>query len=52
VLEDTDYGSDIFAAQDSSEFEVQVLRKSMKERLMNEIQHMMAQSVYPLNQFL
>ena len=52
VLEDTDYGSDIFAAQDGSEFEVQVLRKSMKERLMSEIQHLMAQSVYPLNQFL
>jgi len=30
VLEDTDYGADIFAGQEGQEFEVQVLRKSMK----------------------
>jgi len=29
-LEDTDYGADIFAGQESQEFEVQVLRKAMK----------------------
>lgn len=53
VMEDTDYGSDIFANQtDSSQFDVQLLGKAMKERLMDEIQYMIAQSSYPLNQFL
>jgi V-type H+-transporting ATPase subunit d len=33
VLEDTDYGSDIFATQDA-DFEVQALRKAMKQKLM------------------
>jgi V-type H+-transporting ATPase subunit d len=51
VLEDTDYGSNIFAGQEN-EFEVQLLRKNMKEKLMEEIQHMLAHAVYPLNRFL
>ena len=39
VLEDTDYGSDIFLNQDSSaDFEVTTLRKAMKEKLMQEIE--------------
>ena len=52
TLEDTDYGSDIFALQDGNDFEVQVLRKAMKERVMSELTHIMGQSVYPLTQFL
>ena len=53
VLEDTDYGNDIFSAQqDSTSFEVAVLRNQMKEKVMSEIQHMIAQSAYPLNAFL
>lgn len=52
MLEDTDYGSDIFAGQEGQEFEVQVLRKAMKEKLMSEITHLLAHAVYPLNQFL
>jgi V-type H+-transporting ATPase subunit d len=53
VMEDTDYGSDIFQNQsDGEQFDVQLLGRAMKERLMDEIQYMIAQSSYPLNQFL
>lgn len=52
VLEDTDYGSDIFAGMEGQDFEVQVLRKAMKEKLYTEIQHLLAHAVYPLNRFL
>lgn len=42
VLEDTDYGADIFMNQDaSSDFEVTTLRKAMREKLMSEIEFMM-----------
>jgi len=51
VLEDTDYGSDIFLSQEN-DFEVQALRKAMKQKLMSEIQHFITQSVYPLSAFL
>lgn len=51
MLEDTDYGSDIFASQDA-DFEVQALRKAMKQKLMQEIFFMAGQAVYPLNAFL
>jgi len=37
VLEDTDYGADVFAGQEGQEFEVQVLRKTMKLKLMEQI---------------
>ena len=36
VMEDTDYGSDLFVSQEGQEFEVQALRMTMKEKLMNE----------------
>lgn len=52
VMEDTDYGSDIFANQVDNDFDVQALRLSMKERLMDEIQYLISQSSYPLNGFL
>lgn len=52
VLEDTDYGSDIFHGQEGQDFEVQVLRRAMKEKLMMEFQHILAHAVYPLNQFI
>lgn len=53
VLEDTDYGADIFANQDNdSEFEVTQLRKAMKEKLMAEIEFLSGQAVYPLSHFL
>ena len=52
VIEDTDYGSDIFSNQVENDFDVQALRLAMKERLMDEIQYLIASSSYPLNQFL
>ena len=52
VLEDTDYGQDIAAVIDEHEFEVQVLRKSMKQKLMSELEYIIAQSPYPLNAFV
>ena len=42
VMEDTDYGNDIFANQGENDFDVQALRLSMKERLMDEIQYMIS----------
>lgn len=52
ALEDTDYGNDIFAGQEAGAFEVQGLRRAMKEKLFKEIVHLIANSVYPLNAFL
>lgn len=52
VLEDTDYGSDIFSQQEGSDFEVQILRKEMKQKLMSELVHILANAVYPLNRFI
>jgi V-type H+-transporting ATPase subunit d len=53
VLEDTDYTSDIFSNQDNdSEFEVTMLRKAMKEKLMAELEFLQGQAVYPLSQFM
>ena len=52
VMEDTDYGSDLFLAQEGQEFEVQALRMTMKEKLMNEFQFLISNSTYPLNHFL
>ena len=37
VMEDTDYGPDIFSNQVENDFDVQALRLAMKERLMDEI---------------
>ena len=51
VLEDTDYGSDIFQSQEG-DFEVQALRKAMKQKLMGEINFMIGAASYPLNAFL
>jgi len=51
-MEDTDYGSDLFLAQEGQEFEVQALRMTMKEKLMNEFQFLISNSTYPLNHFL
>lgn len=53
VLEDTDYGSDLFNAEEGKDsVEVSQLRKKMKERLMGEFQFVLAQSTYPLNAFI
>ena len=52
VMEDTDYGSDLFVSQEGQEFEVQALRMTMKEKLMNEFQYLISNSSYPLNQFI
>ena len=52
VMEDTDYGSDLFLAQEGQEFEVQALRMTMKEKLMNEFQFLISNSTYPLNHLL
>ena len=51
-MEDTDYGSEIFANQIENDFDVQSLRLAMKERLMDQIQYLISQSSYPLNHFL
>lgn len=53
VMDDTDYGADIFMNQDGSgDFEVTTLRKAMKEKLMDEIKFLLSQSVQPLSTFL
>lgn len=52
VMEDTDYGADLFMAQEGQDFEVQALRMAMKEKLMNEFQYLISNAAYPLNQFL
>ena len=52
VMEDTDYGADLFLMQEGQDFEVQALRMSMKEKLMNEMQFLISNAAYPLNQFL
>lgn len=53
VLEDSDYGNDIFSTQDASgDFEVSLLRRAMKEKLAAEIDYLRAQAVYPLSAFL
>lgn len=50
VLEDTDYNS--YIVQEANPIEIVILKKRMKEKLMNEIQHMIAQSTQPLTGFL
>lgn len=50
VLEDTDYGQ--YIVNEPSPIEIVVLKKRCKEKLMGEIQHLMAQSVQPLTGFL
>ena len=52
VMEETDYGSAIFEGQRDDRFDVQLLRMNMKKKLMAEIQYMISQSSYPLNEFL
>jgi len=51
-MEDTDYGNDLFLSQEGQDFEVQALRMSMKEKLMNEMQYLISNSTYPLTGFL
>ena len=50
VLEETDYAAYIAAEQ--SPIEISVLKNRCKEKLAAEIEHMIAQSVYPLSEFL
>jgi len=50
VLEDTDYGP--YIVNEASPIEIVVLKKRCKEKLMNEIQHMIGQSTQPLTGFL
>ena len=50
VLEETDYAAYIAAEQ--SPIEISVLKNRCKEKLAAEIEHMIAQSVYPLCEFL
>ena len=52
VMEETDYGSGIFEGQREDRFDVQLLRMNMKKKLMAEIQYLISQSSYPLNEFL
>jgi V-type H+-transporting ATPase subunit d len=43
VLEDSDYGTDIFSTQDpSGDFEVSLLRRAMKEKLAAEFEYLRA----------
>jgi len=50
VLEDTDYGQ--YIVNEPNPIEIVVLKKRCKEKLMNEIQHLIGQTVQPLNGFL
>ena len=56
VLEDTDFGAAIFENQNrdnqTGEFEVALLRRAMKEKLASEMEWVMSQAVYPLNEFI
>lgn len=53
VLEDTDYGADIFRNQEGgSDFEVTALRTAMKEKLAREWRFIQSQAVYPLSAFM
>lgn len=52
VMEETDYGSSIFADQPDKKFDTQLLRNNMKKKLMAEITYLISQSSYPLNEFL
>jgi len=52
VMEETDYGSAIFEGQREDRFDVQLLRMNMKKKLMGEMQYMISQSSWPLNEFL
>lgn len=52
VLEDTDYGSYFSLDQELANMEIVVLKKKMKDKLMSEIQYIIAQSVQPLTGFL
>lgn len=51
VMEETDYGSAIFEGQ-TDRFETELLRTNMTKKLMGEMQYMISQSSYPLNEFL
>lgn len=42
VLEDTDYGANIFNNQTSDQFEVALMRRAMRERLAQELNFMKA----------
>ena len=50
VLEDTDYGP--YIVNEPNPIEIVVLKKRCKEKLMNEIQHLIGQTTQPLNGFL
>jgi V-type H+-transporting ATPase subunit d len=50
VLEDSDYGA--YLANEATPIEIVVLKKRMKEKLMDEIQHLICQSTQPLTGFL
>jgi V-type H+-transporting ATPase subunit d len=50
VLEDSDYGP--YIVNEANPIEIVILKKKMKEKLMTEIQHMIAQSTQPLTGFL
>ncbi len=50
VLEDTDYAA--YITNEASPIEIVVLKRRCKEKLMTEIQHMIAQSTQPLTGFL
>lgn len=52
VMEETDYGTDIFADQQEDRFEVQALRMAMKQKLMREMEYLIANSQWPLTEFL
>jgi len=52
VMEETDYGSSIFEGQREDRFDSQLLRINMKKKLMSEITYLIANSSYPLNEFL
>ena len=52
VMEETDYGTALFEGQREDRFETQLLRTNMNKKLMGEMQYLISQSSYPLNEFL
>jgi len=52
VLEDTDYGANLFKNQTGDQFEVALMRRAMKEKLAQDLNFMKASAVEPLRSFI
>ena len=52
MLEDTDYGANLFKNQTGDQFEVALMRRAMKEKLAQDLNFMKASAVEPLRSFI